>query len=242
MKNVLITGVSQGIGNAIACGLSENKSYNLFLSSRNKDKLAEIASELGAKGYFSCDFTIKPEVEALAEFVEESDIDILINDAGQYVYNPIEKMTYDEIERIMKVNLQVPLYLCHCVSENMKSKKWGRIINIGSISGVMGEAYASSYSASKSGLVGMSKALALELAEYGVTVNTINPGWVETELGLKSIEDSEFSLEETMQTIPQKRFVSPLEIEKMIEYLISDDAKGVTGQSINICAGLSLGI
>lgn len=124
----------------------------------------------------------------------------------------------------------------------MKGQRWGRIINIGSISGVMGEAYASIYSSSKAGLIGLTKALALELAEYEITVNTINPGWVETELGMNSIEDSEFSKDEILQCIPQKRFVKPEEVAKLCKYLISSDAKGITGQSINLCAGLSVGI
>ena len=80
------------------------------------------------------------------------------------------------------------------------------------------------------------------MAQFGITVNTINPGWVETELGKDSIEQSEFSQEEILDCIPQKRFVEPKEIAGMIKYLISDDAKGVTGQSINLCAGLSVGI
>lgn len=124
----------------------------------------------------------------------------------------------------------------------MKSQKWGRIINIGSISGVMGEAYASLYSGFKSGLIGFTKALALELAQHDITVNTINPGWVQTDLGKKSIENSEFSQEETLDMIPQRRFVEPKEVAKLVAYLLSNDAKGITGQSINLCAGLSVGV
>lgn len=124
----------------------------------------------------------------------------------------------------------------------MKEIKWGRIVNIGSISGNMGEAYASMYSATKASLAGLTKALALELAEYNITVNTINPGWVDTSLGEKSINDSEFSKDEIIDMIPQKRFVAPLEISNMIKYIISDEAKGLTGQVINLCAGLSVGI
>jgi len=123
----------------------------------------------------------------------------------------------------------------------MKTKGFGRIINIGSISGVMGEADASLYSASKSGLIGATKALALELAEFGITVNTINPGWVDTDLGNFSANEGEFTKEEIVECIPQRRFVEPSEIAGMVRYLISDRAKGVTGQSINLCAGLTCG-
>jgi NAD(P)-dependent dehydrogenase (short-subunit alcohol dehydrogenase family) len=151
-------------------------------------------------------------------------------------------MKFEDIQRIFQTNLIAPTYLISKSIPYMKSQHWGRIINIGSISGVMGEAYASIYSSSKAGLIGLTKALALELAEYEITVNTINPGWVETELGNNSIEESEFSKDEILDCIPQKRFVKPEEIAKLCKYLISQDAKGITGQSINLCAGLSVGI
>ena len=133
------------------------------------------------------------------------------------------------------------MYIISQALPYMKEQKWGRIINIGSISGVMGEAGASIYSATKAGLIGMTKAIALEVAQYNITINTINPGWVETDLGNSSVENSEFSKEEIVDCIPQKRFVQPIEIAGMVKYLISEEAKGVTGQSINLCAGLSVG-
>lgn len=239
-KNILITGASKGIGKAIAKGLCDK--YNLFLTARNEELLKSLSQEIGAKDYCVCDLSDKNDLDKLALFLNKNPIDILINNAGEYAYNEIGNMDYEQISQIFAVNLLAPTYLCSLVAENMKQQNWGRIINIGSISGVMGEAYASVYSSSKSGLIGLAKALALELAEYNITVNTINPGWVETEMGTKSYEESGFSFEETLETIPQKRFVKPEEIEKLIEYLISDDAKGLTGQSINLCAGLSLGI
>lgn len=238
-KNILITGVSKGIGKTIAIGLSE---YNLFLTSRDKELLKKVAQETNAKDFCVCDLSSRPDLEKLAEFIEKNKIDILINNAGEYIYGGIEKMNYKQISQLLTVNLLAPTYLCSAVIENMKQKKWGRIINIGSISGVMGEAFASIYSASKAGLIGLTKSLALELAEFNITVNIINPGWVETEMGIKSIKECGCGLEEIIQTVPQKRFVNPEEIEKLIEYLISENAKGITGQSINICAGLSLGI
>ena len=136
----------------------------------------------------------------------------------------------EKLNHIMQVNLKAPIYLTSRAVPYMKSQKFGRIVNIGSISGVMGEANASLYSATKSGLVGFAKATGLELAEFGITVNTINPGWVDTELGKGSIEDSEFSQEEIIECIPQRRFVSPEEVAGLVKYLISDEAKGLTGQ------------
>ena len=232
--NILVTGASKGIGNAIA-----NELQNIgevFVTGRNEKALAEC----NAKDFCICD--LSKDISILADFIKKNDIDVLVNNAGEYIYSELENMNITDIQRLYQTNLVAPAYLTSKVIPNMKNKKWGRIINIGSISGVMGEAYASIYSSSKAGLIGLTKALALELAEHNITVNTINPGWVETELGMTSIDDSEFSREEIIETIPQRRFVKPEEIAKLCKYLISDDAKGITGQSINLCAGLSVGI
>lgn len=232
--NILVTGASKGIGNVIA---SELQSVGeVFVTGRNEQALAAC----NAKGFCICD--LSKDINNLAKFIEDKNIDVLVNNAGEYIYAGLETMNIADIQRLYQTNLIAPAYLISRAIPNMKRQKWGRIINIGSISGVMGEAYASIYSSSKSGLIGLTKALALELAEYNITVNTINPGWVETELGLNSIEDSEFSKDEIIDTIPQKRFVKPEEVAKLCKYLISDDAKGITGQSINLCAGLSVGI
>lgn len=239
-KNILITGASKGIGKEIAKGLSAN--YNIFLTARNEELLKSVSKDINAKKYIISDLSDKSELEKLAIFIKDNSIDILINNAGEYIYEDIESVSYEQILKLTSTNMIAPIYLCSAAISHMKKQNWGRIINIGSISGVMGEPYASVYSASKSGLLGLTKSLALELAQNNITVNVINPGWVETELGKDSIEQSEFTFEETLQTIPQRRFVEPDEIEKLIEYLISDSAKGVTGQSINLCAGLSLGI
>lgn len=234
MNNILVTGASKGIGKAIAQDLSDLG--NLYVTGRNELAL----KNFNAKDYLVCD--LKTEVEKLGEFIIKNDINILINNAGEYIYGEIEKMSKMDIESIFKTNIESPTYLITQAVKNMKRERWGRIINIGSISGVMGEANASLYSATKAGLIGLTRALALELAEYNITVNTINPGWVDTELGNKSIEDSEFTKEEILDCIPQRRFVKPYEIAKLTRYLISEDAKGITGQSINLCAGLSVGI
>ena len=192
--------------------------------------------------YFVCDLSKEEDLLKLADFIQEKKIDILVNNAGEYTYCGIEDTEISKLNEMLSINLKAPIYLMHSAIPHMKKNKFGRVINIGSISGVMGEAYASMYSATKAGLIGLSKATGLELAEFGITVNTINPGWVDTELGKSSIEDSEFSEEEILESIPQRRFVKPEEIAGLVKYLISEEAKGITGQSINICAGLSVGI
>ena len=234
--NILVTGASKGIGKVIAQSL--NELGNVYICSRNEDLLKQI----DCSGYFICDLTNEQDLKNLEIYIKENKIDVLVNNAGEYIYSNIEDTDIEKLEHIISLNLKAPIYLMKSAVPHMKEQKFGRIINIGSISGVMGEAYASLYSATKSGLIGLSKAAALELAQFGITVNTINPGWVDTELGQDSIDSSEFSKEEILSCIPQKRFVAPSEIAGLIKYLISEDAKGITGQSINLCAGLSVGI
>ena len=232
MKNILITGASSGIGLEIANLLSK-EGNDLFLTGRrNIDKV----------NYYPCDLIDIFSIETLYNKAKEyfnSNIDILINCAGQYIYRPIEKMEFDEISYLTDLNFKSAYVLTSLIISEMKKNKWGRIINIGSISGMVGEANASLYSATKAALSGFTKALALEVAQFNITVNQINPGWVETPLTNNSLTNEE--KQEVLDVTPQKRFIQPIEIAKLCEYLISDDAKGITGQNINLCAGLSIG-
>lgn len=232
---ILVTGATRGIGRAIADKLSEIG--KIFVTGRNETLLKSIPY---IEDYCVCDLT--QDITQLIDFIKTNEIDVLVNNAGEYIYSPIDKINDKDVENIYNTNLISPVKLISSAVPHMKSQHWGKIINIGSISGVMGEAGASLYSSTKSGLIGLTKALALELAEYNITVNTINPGWVDTDLGSNSIEEGDFSKEEIIQCIPQRRFVEPKEIAALVKYLISEEAKGITGQSINICAGLSVGI
>ena len=230
MKNILITGASSGIGETIANLLSQK--HDVFLSGRR---------ELDKVNYYSCDLIDSFSLDYLYQKAVEyfnCDIDILINCAGQYVYKKIEDMTIDETTYLLDLNFKSAYILSSLVIPNMKKNKWGRIINIGSISGMVGEANATLYSATKSALSGFTKALALEVATDNITVNQINPGWVDTPLA-NVLDESE--RQEVIDVTPQKRFVEPIEVAKLCEYLISDSAKGITGQNINLCAGLSIG-
>ena len=231
MKNILITGSSSGIGK-VAAETLKAEGYKVFQTGR---KLLDI------ENYISINLSDPNNVNKLYNYVKENfgDIDILINNAGEYVYSPIDKMKPDEIIQIFNSNFISHYYLTSLVVPYMKQKKFGRIVNMASISGVVGEANASLYSATKSAYFGFSKALALELAEYNITVNSISPGWVETQLTENALSEEE--KKETLDVIPQKRFVEPVEVANLIKYLISDNAKGITGQNINLCAGLSCG-
>lgn len=237
-KRVLVTGGSKGIGKQIARILVDF-GYEVIICARNTKDLEKTAKELGINNYYSVDIADYAQCEKMIEDIGQ--IDVLINNAGQYVYSPVEQMTEKDIDALLNVNLKAPYNLIKLCVPLMKKNKWGRIVNIGSISGVIGEANASLYSMTKSAFVGLSKSLALELAQDGITVNTINPGWVETELAQESIESSDFSENEILDTIPQRRYIEPTEIANMVKYIISDEAKGMTGQSISLCAGLSAG-
>lgn len=231
MKNVLITGSSSGIGK-IAAEKLKAEGYNVFQTGRKK---------LDIENYLSIDLSDPKNVNKLYNYVKENfgEIDVLINNAGEYLYSPIDKMKLDETIKIFNSNFISHYYLTSLVVPYMKQKKFGRIVNIASISGVVGEANASLYSATKSAYFGFSKSLALELAEYNITINSISPGWVETPLTNAALNEQEKM--ETLDVIPQKRFVEPVEIANLIKYLISDSAKGITGQNINLCAGLTCG-
>lgn len=232
--NIFVTGGGKGIGKAIAEELNIG-SNKIFTCGRNENLLKSY------ENYCICDLATGEGLQKIGDYISENKIDVLINNAGEYIYSTIEQMNLSQIEHITRVNLEAPLFLVSKVVPYMKKQKWGRIINIGSISGVLGEAGASLYSGTKSGLIGATKALALELAEYGITVNTINPGWVDTDMGNSSAQEGAFTKEEITECIPQKRFISPSEIAGMVKYLISNEARGVTGQSINLCAGLTCG-
>lgn len=192
---------------------------------------------------------------------EDFSVDVLVNNAGIYStdYIPLEfadgwetnnPAQDDPWQRTLSVNLSAPYQLVKVFAPAMIQRKWGRIINISSISGQKGEAYGTSYSASKFGLIGMTQSLALELARHGITVNSVCPGWVETDMAQEQLNDPQWcrlndinpeeSLDIARLSVPQMRLIQPDEVAGLVSYLCSDRAKGITGQAINICGGLSI--
>lgn len=241
-KNVLVTGASKGIGKSIAMTLVD-AGYNVYICARNDALLKQVVLEIGASGYFVADLTKSDACKTLVDSMLRiaGSIDVLINNAADYVYSTVEKTTEEAVTRLLALNIAAPFLLAKHIVPSMKKNNWGRVVNIGSISGVVGEANASLYSMTKSSLIGFTKALALELAQDNITVNTISPGWVDTGLAENAVSASDFTYEEEIDMIPQRRFIQPIEIANLVKYLISDDAKGLTGQNVSLCAGLSVG-
>ena len=237
-KNILITGSSRGIGLGIAKYFAND--YSVYINGRHKEQLEKLCKGHNFAGFCAVDLTSENAAEKIFNELNIN-IYILINNAGIYFYSSIENMKKEDILNSIKLNSLAPYELIKYAVPYMKKQKWGRIINIGSISGVMGEANASIYSMTKASLIGLTKSLALELAQDNITVNIINPGWVDTELINNENLETDFSKNEIIETIPQRRFVTPKEIANTCEFLISEGAKTITGQSVNICAGLSLG-
>lgn len=130
-KNILITGASKGIGKELAKGFA-NSEFNIFLTARNEELLKEISAQVDAKAYFICDLTNENELRELKNFIIKNKIDILINNAGAYVYEKIENMEFEQINKIITTNLTATAFLCAAAVAEMKANKWGRIVNIGS--------------------------------------------------------------------------------------------------------------
>ena len=234
-KKGLITGITGSIGTDIAKSFID-KDYEVFGISKTLSKIEKFRTEFPFVNIFQMNLSENFEGK-LSEIPK--DIDILINCAGIYNYTETQNEKSNKISEIIKINLEAPIIISKYLLPHMKTQKWGRIINIGSISGSVGEACATAYSASKAGLIGFTKSLALESAFDNITVNCINPGWVDSEMANNNLSEDEKN--ETLEMIPQRRFIEPNEIADLCIYLASDKAKGLTGQSINLCAGLSLG-
>jgi NAD(P)-dependent dehydrogenase (short-subunit alcohol dehydrogenase family) len=243
-KVTVITGASQGIGKAIA-EVFAGAGSSLILLSRNKAKLEENAKKLKAK-YHILDVSKSDDVEKIFSQIEN--IDILINNAGIHFTSPVENMDVRKWKELLDINLNGVMYCSKAAINNMMKNKKGRIINIASISGKVGDAYGSAYSASKFGVIGFTQSLAQEAAKYNITVNAVCPGWVETEMAEEILRDKEYArlhnmkideLKKTsLEAVPIGRYIQPSEIAYLTLFLTSNYADAITGQSINIDGGV----
>lgn len=238
-KVVLITGATRGIGKQIADDMEECGATLLLLCS-NKEHASELNEDAKRKGlrrsYYGADFNDRAEVEELIDSIcRENRIDVCINNAGINKINPVDKIENEDWDGILSVNLRAPLLITRRVSQDMKERRYGRIVNISSIFGVISKAKRSAYSVSKFGLRGLTVASALDLAPYNVLVNTVSPGFVKTELTERILKKEE--MEELASQVPLGRFSQPEEISKAVLFLASDLNTYITGENLVVDGG-----
>jgi 3-hydroxybutyrate dehydrogenase len=250
-RTALVTGAGSGIGAAIAAVLAQAGAYVLVQDLR-PDPAASVAETIRATGgtadAIAGDISSPDDVRTIVDALLGSHdrIDILINNAGVQHVAPLESFPLAEWNRLLGVLLTGPFLLTQAVLPPMRRHHWGRIINIASVNGKRGDPGKVAYCSAKHGLIGLTRVAALETATDGITVNAICPGLVYTPLIEKQLDDLAamhgLTREDTLAqvylaSIPQKRMLDPQEIAAMARYLASDDARGITGQAINVSAG-----
>jgi len=219
-KRVLVTGASRGIGRAIAQKF-ENAGCIVSAPSRKELDLSDSAS-----------------LESFIEKNEAASFDILINNAGINKIAELDAITMEAFDEMLQVNLKAPIRLGQAFAESMKKKKFGRIVNIGSIWAMISKPGRLTYSASKAGLIGATRTLALELAPYNILVNTVCPGFVDTDLTRQNL--GERGIEEVKKLIPAGRLASVDEIAEVVYFLGSESNTYITGQYIVVDGGYTI--
>ena len=236
-KTVIITGATRGIGLAIL-KLFEQNNATIIATGTNKEKISELNKNKNNNKiqYLYLDYTIESSINSfLSQISKLNKIDILVNNAGVNKISPIKNIKTNDWDIINNINLRGPFLITREVSKVMELNLYGRIINISSIYGTISKSKRASYSTTKWGLIGFTKAVALDLASKGVLVNAVSPGFVDTSLTRKILGENE--LKKLISTIPQQRLANPKEIAKIILFLSSDENTYITGQNIIIDGG-----
>ena len=236
-KTALITGATGGIGEAIATTLHA-QGATIAISGTRQEKLEEVAAKLGDRVHVTpCNLSDRDAVGNLVGQAEDAmgQVDILVNNAGITRDNLFMRMKDEEWDDVIAVNLTASFILMRSCLRTMMRNRFGRIVNIASISGFIGNPGQPNYSASKAGMVGMSKSLAREVAPRGITVNCIAPGFIETPM---TGELNDKQVEAIAAAIPSGTFGQPEDIASAVLYLSSDEAKYMTGQTLHINGGM----
>jgi len=242
-KRALVTGASRGIGKSIAAALAEagaDVAVNYRSSEEPAELLAKGAEAMGSNTWtYKADIGDLNEVKEMKEVVEKyfGTIDILVNNAGINIDMLFKKMNQESWNKVIQVNLNGVFNCTSTFLEHLMESGHGRIINITSIVGQMGNIGQANYAASKAGVIGMTKSLAKELARNKITVNAIAPGFIETDM-VRGIPDE--VKEKILAQIPLKRFGMPEEIAKVVVFLASENAAYITGHVLNINGGMYL--
>jgi 3-oxoacyl-[acyl-carrier protein] reductase len=239
-RTALVTGASQGIGAGVAQSLAE-AGARVVLAARSVDRLEELAGSLAQRGRearaleldISQAETVADQLDALPD--EWSGIDILVNNAGITDDNLLVRMGLEQWERVLRVNLTGAYAVSKVVLRGMMRRRWGRIVSVSSVVGLMGNAGQANYAAAKAGVIGFSKSMARELASRGITVNVIAPGYIATAM---TEEMPQAARERFESAIPVGRLGTVEDVAAAAVYLASEEAGYVTGHVLNVSGGL----
>lgn len=240
MKTALVTGASRGIGRACA-KLLASSGYRVVLASRNLGKLQELAREIGDAGGQADAIAIDMESqESVANAIVSAAksfnrIDILINNAGITKDGLAVRMKPADWERVLATNLSGTFYAIQQVLPAMMHERWGRIVNISSVVGEMGNAGQANYVASKAGLIGLTKSLAHEVGSRNITVNAIAPGFIESEM--TKVLSQELR-DKMVANTPLRRIGTPDDVAHAVKFLVSEEAGFITGHVLNVNGGI----
>lgn len=239
----LITGASQGIGRACALALAESGAH-IALAARNQEKLAAVAKEIedkgGQAGAFAMDVSNEDSVKAAVKSALErfGKIDILVNNAGITKDTLLMRMKRADWDSVLQTNLGGAFFCTQAVISSMLKQRWGRIINITSIFGQIGQVGQANYSASKAGLIGLTMAVAREVASRNITVNAVAPGYIETSMTAGLPAEMK---ENILKMIPLGRAGSDADVAHAVSFLASDEAAYITGHVLNVNGGILMG-
>jgi 3-oxoacyl-[acyl-carrier protein] reductase len=239
----LVTGASQGIGRACALVLAEGGA-TVAVAARTEDKLQAVVQEIESKGgkAVACKLDVSSEdaIKATVKAViaQLGKIDILINNAGITRDQLLMRMKRADWDDVIATNLTAPFLLTQAVISSMLKQRWGRIINITSINGQMGQAGQANYASSKAGLIGMTMAVAREVASRSITVNAVAPGWIDTAM----THDLSQELKDKMvAAVPLGRPGTDTEVAAAVRFLASEEAGYITGHVLNVNGGMLMG-
>lgn len=237
-RRALITGASGGIGFAIAKRLHQ-AGATVFCTGRREAPLKELVASLGERAHYGLFDLGAGDVDALLEGVDAQmgGVDILVNNAGKTADGLMMRMKDDQFDEVLNVNLRAPFQLMRGVMREMLRQRFGRIINMSSIVGVIGNPGQANYVAAKAALIGVTKTLAGEIGSRGVTVNCIAPGFIETPMTDVLADQHK---EVLLARIPLGRMGTPEDIAAAVHYLASDEAAYVTGQTLHVNGGMAM--
>lgn len=254
-KTVFITGAAAGIGLEIVRKFASQGAH-VILTDKDGEKAHAVSVELRKTGFqvtgMACDVSQEEDIKAAIDhtILQNGRLDILVNNAGFQHVSLIEDFPTGQFEAMIKVMLTAPFITTKLAFPIMKKQNFGRIINMSSINGIIGFAGKAAYNSAKHGLIGLTKVTALEGAAWGITANAVCPGYVDTELvrgQLQSLATTRGISEEDalndviLAMVPQKRLLTKEEIAASVTYLCTDSARGITGQSIIIDGGYTVG-